>query len=626
MPGGYAGRILNVDLSSGRVWPEQIDEAVLRDYIGGYGVGVRLLYDRIPAGVDPLGPRNVLGFMTGPLTGTPAIEGNRFTVMCKSPLTNTWGDANCGGTFGPHLKFAGYDGVLFYGASDRPVYLLIEEGQPELRDASDLWGQDTNETEDALKARHGKDTQVASIGPSGERLSLISSVINDYGRAAGRSGVGAVMGSKQLKAIAVRGTAPVPLADPEKAKGLKAHYIKQHGGGYDFFNKTGTPGALAESAMSGDSPIKNWAGAGPVDIPSADKKMEGEKLIAEYQVRKYGCWHCTMACGGHQEVKHGGRYHGVKSHQSEYETGCMLGTNLLIDDYAATIKANDICNRYGLDTISAGATIAWAMEAYERGLLTKEDTEGIELTWGNDEAMIAALEKLARREGRLGELLADGVKRASERLGKGSEEFAMHVGGQELPAHDPRFQPGFATTYIMDATPARHTQGGEQGRPHRSRLGPKIDKYQYSGKGEVHAKAAHLMHVINSAGICQFATFSYPWQYVPDFLSAVTGQQYTTEKCLEVGERIGNLRHAFNLREGHNPLERNVPGRMVGEPPLEAGNVRGVTVDWRIQAREFCEAMRWNPVTAMPDPKRLEELGLADVARDLEAIADLPVG
>ncbi|HEX9017211.1 MAG TPA: aldehyde ferredoxin oxidoreductase C-terminal domain-containing protein, partial [Chloroflexota bacterium] len=445
-------------------------------------------------------------------------------------------------------------------------------------------------------------------------------VINDYGRAAGRSGVGAVMGSKKLKAIAVKGKLPIALADPEKAKELKTFYVKQHGGDYDLFSKTGTPGILGESAMSGDSPVKNWAGAGPADIPSAEERMDGEKLIETYQVRKYGCWHCTMACGGYQEVKNGGRYHGLKSHQSEYETGCMFGVNLLNDDYAVTIKANDICNRYGLDTISAGSTVGWAMEAYERGLLTGDDTDGIELTWGNGEAIIAALEKLAKREGKLGELLADGVKRASERLGKGSEEFAVHVGGQELPAHDPRFQPGFATTYIIDATPGRHTQGGEQGRPYRSNLGPKIDKYHYSGKGPVHAKAANLMHIINSAGICQFASFSYPWQYVPDFLTAVTGLPYDTERCLEAGERIANLRHAFNLREGLNPLRRNVPGRMVGDPPLEKGNVRDVTVDWRTQVREFCDAMRWDPETAMPDPRRLEELGLADVARDLEAV------
>ena len=615
MPGGYAGRTLNVDLSSNRMWEECLDDALLQDYLGGYGVGARLLLARIPARADPLGPKNILGFFTGPLTGTQAIQGNRFAVVCKSPLTLTWGDSNCGGTFGPHLKFAGYDGVLFSGAAERPVYLFVEDGTPVLRDAADLWGRDTNETEELLKARHGSDVQVASIGPSGEKLSLIAAIINDRGRAAARSGVGAVMGSKRLKAVAVRGKMPVPIANPERVKELRALYLKQHGGAYDFFVKTGTPGGLAGSALSGDSPVKNWAGATLMDLPTAVEKFDGEKLIAIYQVRRYGCWHCTMACGGHQEVKEG-PYKGLKSHQSEYETGCMFGTNMLNDDYATTIKANDLCNRYGLDTISAGATIAWAMEAYERGILTRADTDGIELNWGNREAIVATLEKLARREG-FGDLLADGVKRASERLGRGSEEFAIHIQGQELPAHDPRFQPGFATTYLMDATPGRHTQGGEQSRPHQSNLGPELDRYQYSGKGEIHASAYKLTHLIQAAGVCLFASFTYPWRFVPDFLEAVTGWPYPTEECLTVGERIANVRHAFNLREGLNPLQFKVPNRVLGKPPLQHGNLRGVTVDLATQVREFCQAMHWDPETAMPDPRRLRELGLGDVAREL---------
>lgn len=621
MPGGYAGKLLNVNLTTGEIADEVPDDALLRDYMGGYGVGARLLYDRIPARADPLGPENILGFLTGPLTGTDAIEGNRFQVVCKSPLTLTWGDSNCGGTFGPYLKFAGYDGILFSGISEKPVYLFIDSGKAELRDASDLWGLETNETEDTLKARHGREVQVAEIGPSGEKLSLISGIINDYGRAAGRSGVGAVMGSKRLKAVVVKGKLPLPLADPERAKELRKSYMKESGGSYDFFSRTGTPGQLGESAMSGDSPVKNWAGATCADIPSVEETMDGEKLIATYQVRKYGCWRCTMACGGLQEIKHEHPYQGLKAHQSEYETGCMFGSNLLVDDYATTIKCNDICNRYGLDTISAGAVIAWAVEAYEKGILTREDTGGIELTWGNRAAIVDTLEKLARREG-IGDLLADGVWRASQKVGKGSEEFAIHIHGQELPAHDPRFQPGFATTYIMDATPGRHTQGGEQARPYRSRLGPRIDKYQYSGKGEIQAKAAFLMHVINAAGICQFAAFSYPWQYIPDFLEAVTGWSYSMEECQRIGERIANIRHAFNLREGLNPLEYQIPGRMVGEPPLEQGNVKGVTVDWRTQVREFCQAMGWDPETAMPDPARLEELGLGDIALDLARVPE----
>ncbi|HUE76212.1 MAG TPA: aldehyde ferredoxin oxidoreductase family protein [Chloroflexota bacterium] len=620
MSGGYMGKILNVDLSAGALRDEALDEQVARDFLGGYGLGVKLLYDRMRPGVDPLGPENILGLLTGPLTGTDAIEGNRFVAVCKSPLTGTWGDANCGGTFGPNLKFAGYDGILFTGQSDHPVYLLVEEGQAELRDAGDLWGKDTNDTEDILRERHGKGAQVASIGQSGESLSLIACIINDYGRAAGRSGVGAVMGSKKLKAVVVKGTAKVPYADPAKVKAERKSYLKRHDdSGYELFTKYGTPGILGESAISGDSPVKNWAGSGMADLPTAATKFQDDHLIQTYQAKKYGCWRCTMACGGHMVVNEEGPYQGTKHHKSEYETACAFGTMMLNDSYASTIKANELCNRYGLDTISAGCTIAMAMECYEAGILTREDTDGIELTWGNDQAIIAVLERMGKREG-FGDVLADGAKRAAERIGKGAEQYAIHVQGQEVPMHDPRFEPGLATTYQMDATPARHTQGGAYWFPPGYDVPKEFEKYQYSGKGDVHKWMSCMMHVVNAAGVCQFAFSSYEYTFIPDFLTAVTGVDYSTANCLVVGERIANLRHAFNLREGLNPLKFRMPGRLIGEPPLTVGNVRDVTVDVATQLRDMCEAMDWDVNTAQPSPRKLESLGLGYVTRDMAAM------
>jgi aldehyde:ferredoxin oxidoreductase len=615
------GKILNVDLSAGRVWDEPLDESLCRDFLGGYGLGAKLLYDRMRPGVDPLGPDNLLGFFTGPLTGSPSIEGNRFVVVCKSPLTDTWGDANCGGTFGPHLKFSGYDGILFSGRSPKPVYLAIESGKAELRDAASLWGKDTNETEDLLKAtlgetkgRDGKQVEVACIGPAGERLSLLAGILNDKGRAAGRSGVGAVMGSKRLKAIAVSGKAEIPLFDAEKAQALRKEYLKRTGGAHSLFVNYGTIGITGDSAMSGDSPVKNWGGVGPVDFPSGRTKFHQDTVIA-YQDRKYGCWRCTMSCGGHMSVKEPGPYQGTTHHKVEYETAGAWGTMTLMDDFPALIKINELCNRYGFDTIGAGCTAAFAVECYENGILTKEDTGGLELNWGNDRALVGLLEKMATREG-IGDLLADGTRKAAARIGKGSEAFAMHVQGSEVPMHDPKFQPGLATTYKMDATPARHTQGHEDMPPIVPGW-PEHDRYTYSGKGELHKQCMEMMHVVNAAGVCLFAYLSYDWQFVPDFLTAVTGWKIDTGECHRIGERIAHLRHAFNLREGLNPVRFEVPKRLLGDPPQTEGNVRGITVDVDTQVRDYCVAMDWDPETAVPSKERLLALGLAEVARDL---------
>jgi len=415
MAGGYMGKLLIVDLSAGRLTDEPLDEGLQRNFLGGYGVGARLIYDRQSAGVDPLSPANHLGFLTGPLTGTPAIVGSRYTVVGKSPLTETWGDANSGGHFGPNLKFAGYDGVIVTGASDRPVYILIEDGEASLRDASDLWGKSTLETRDALKAAHGKGTEEACIGPSGENLSLIAGVINDYGRAAGRSGLGAVMGSKKLKAIAVLGTQRVPLADQQRAEDLRKKYLRLKTEWYAVYHDYGTCDLTYPSAMSGDSPVKNWRGDGPTDFPGAEQ-ISADRVIAE-QERRYGCWNCPIRCGGHMKAK-SGRNRPV-SHKPEYETLCAAGTLMLNDDLESIIRVNDIVNAYGLDSISASCTVAFAVECYENGILTKADTDGLELRWGNSEAIVAMVEKLARREG-FGAVLADGVRKAAERIGQGS--------------------------------------------------------------------------------------------------------------------------------------------------------------------------------------------------------------
>ncbi len=612
MARGYMGEILNVDFTTGKIEAEALDENMCRDYIGGYGLGARLLYDRMPAHADPMGPDNILGLLTGPLTGTPAIIGSRFVAVGKSPKTLTWGDANCGGYWGPHLKFAGYDGLLFKGISDKPVYLLIEEGEATLRDAGDLWGKNVSELEDLLLARHGNDIQVVSIGPAGEKKSLLAAIMNDRERSAGRSGLGAVMGAKRLKAVVVRGRLSVPVHDPQKINAFRREYLRQKTGFFDILHTWGTAGITHDSAMSGDSPVKNWGGAGLVDFPSdRARRISDDAVISVQDYKAYACYGCSIACGGKMRQDTGEfalTLNGGVGHKPEYETLCMAGTNLLNDSLPSLIKFNEICNAEGLDTISVGSTLGWVVECYENGLLSVQDLDGLEMRWGNARAIVGMTEKIAKREG-VGAVLADGVKAAWEHFDHKGTEFAIHVQGEELPAHDPRFTPGLAMTYYVTATPGRHTQGGELLGPPGLELEAR-DKYTYTGHANNHWKLVTTMDVINAAGLCMFGYLSYPVQSIPDQLSAVTGWDFNLDEVFKTGERIYTMRHVFNLRDGHNPLTRNVPGRMIGEPPLKEGNVKGVTVDIKSLNVEFLTKLGWDTHTSVPTEARLRELGM----------------
>jgi aldehyde:ferredoxin oxidoreductase len=420
------------------------------------------------------------------------------------------------------------------------------------------------------------------------------------------------MGSKQLKAVAVRGGMDVPLADREKVLQLRKQYLADLKGPLvDYYREFGTCGGLEGASVCGDAPVKNWKGVGLTDFPQAEA-ISGDNVI-KYQERRFACWQCPLGCGGHVRVQEGP--YAVEGHKPEYETLAAFGTMTLVDDVEAIIKANDLCNRYGLDTISAGATVAFAMECYERGLLSPQDTEGLDLRWGSAPGMIAAIEKLGQREG-LGHVLADGVQRAAAVIGQGAEEFAVHIHGQEIPMHDPRYLPTLATSYWLDATPGRHTQGGHWAYDlpdsARERLGilDSEERYEYRGKAEIYKRVTDILHVVSAAGLCHFGYECTDIQYVPDFLSAVTGWALNLGECLRIGERIANLRHLFNLREGLNPLEFRLPGRMVGRPPLELGVLAGIEVDVGTLAREYLAARDWDPVTGVPSLEKLAEMGL----------------
>ncbi|MBI5305675.1 MAG: aldehyde ferredoxin oxidoreductase family protein [Chloroflexi bacterium] len=617
MLGGYVGTILWVNLDTGNLREEQLDPDVGRDFIGGYGVGARLVYERIKPRIDPLGPENILGFLTGPLTGSPAPTGTRWTVVCKSPLTGGWGDANASGYFGVALKRAGYDAVFFSGSAANPVYLYLDNRRAELRDAQHLWGKDCYEIEDWVKAELGHAVQAACIGPAGEKQSLISAIIHSQGRAAARSGVGAVMGAKRIKLIAARGTLNIPLADAAAVQQAKNKYVQEINrgvGAADFYKQTGTPGYLAYGIKHGDTPTRNWAISGSQF--GETKSLEFVELL-KHRVKRKSCWQCPIGCWGTSRVEYAGET--IEAHQPEYETGSAFGSMTLNGDYPAIIKANELCNRYGLDTISAGACIAFAMECFEHGLITARDTGGIELTWGDHRAMNAMLEKLARRED-FGDVLAGGVQRAAEQLGNGAEAFAIHVGGQELPMHDPRFEPGLGLIYKMDATPGRHTQACQFTVPSgftsvRPGYGEKRD--QQAGRGRWMKEASCLNHTMNASGLCLFGYTSTHVTFVPEFLSAVTGMPFTVDDMLITGERIANVRQAFNVREGINAVTQPIPARAYGVPPLPNGPTAGITVQVEQMLHEHLDEMGWTRDAAIPTRAVLERLGLADIAREL---------
>jgi aldehyde:ferredoxin oxidoreductase len=613
MPYGFMGKMLWVDLAKKQLKDEPLDEKTMRDFLGGYGLGARILFSRQKAGVDPLGPEAILGFVTGVLTGTDALGGSRYVVVGKSPLTGGWGDANSGGNFGPYLKFAGYDAVFFTGISPRPVYLFIDNGKAELRDAGELWGKDTFETQDILREKYGKETEIACIGESGEKMALISCVMNNKGRAAGRSGLGAVMGSKKLKAIAVKGNMKVPVPDPRKSAEMRKKHLANMGPRVGFMRDFGTAGLFNMACESDDAPCKNWGGVAVVDFPQFDK-LSGQKVL-EKRARGYGCWHCPVACGGIMKASTGEYATSEEAHKPEYETLAMFGSNLLNDDLDSIVKLNDICNRYGLDTISAGAAVALAIECYENGIINKKDTDGLEMTWGNTAAIVAMTEKIGKREG-FGDILADGVKKAAEKIGKGSAKYAMHIAGQEVPAHDSRGGPHFAIGYGASPTPGRHTQGGEGPLPPGAL--PEYDRRSLKGRGEPHRIGSALSQIYNVAGVCMIVIGDAYGHYndLIEAIQTITGWDVTKDELIKIGMRVDAMRQAFNVREGLKTPWK-FPDRMMGIPPKEVGPRKGITLNMPGHFDEYYRAIGWDTRTGKPSKKALEDLGLKDVARVL---------
>ena len=620
MTGGYMGKIGFVDLNTNQIGIETLDNSMGRSYIGGYGLGVRILFENQKKGVDPLGPENILGFTTGPLTGTKTPTGGRYMVVCKSPLTGGWADANSGGHFGAMLKSAGWDALFISGIAESPKYLLVTENGIKLEDASRLWGLDTIQTERVLKDRHGGSRlSVASIGPAAERLSLISGVVNDGGRVAGRSGVGAVMGSKKLKAVvAVKGTLKPEVVDEPRLEQLNKEFMKnlrEAEGFIPILMKYGTGGTTHTNILSGITPIKNWQYSGEQALSDIEGYADPDTFI-KYQTRKYSCANCPVACGGIYSVKEG-PYPVDEMHKPEYETIGAFGPMCMNNDLFSIVKLNDMCNRSGLDTISAGTVLAFAMECFEKGILSKSDTGGIDLTWGNAPAMIEMLDKIIIREG-IGDILADGVKAAAQKIGKGAEGCAVHVGGQEPGLHNALFLPSRATGFVCDPTPGRHTAapmsrldaGTAIVAPYQELQFTNFERYEYKSKGPASAVISKYAQVGNSAGLCIFPTLFFGFFPMLDFIRAVTGWDLDMDEALKTGARIQTLRKCFTLREGITADEVKLPARMAGDPPKTEGPLSGITIVVETLTQEFNKAMGWDPKTGIPKPETINELGL----------------
>jgi aldehyde:ferredoxin oxidoreductase len=651
------GKVLRVDLGAGTFTEQAIPEETWQRYLGGIGLAASLLYDDIPAGADPLGPDNVLCFASGLLTGTGSVMTGRWMVACKSPLTGGWGDANCGGTLSPAIKQCGWDAILFHGIASEPLVFVADAKGPRLESAGELWGKDAIATEESLMARYGqgKKPAVAAIGPAAEKLSLISGISNDLGRYAARSGVGAVMGSKKLKALVLKGSKPISCADPEAVKKLSKAYSdkvrKQNLPGIvmgrflpvlgkimggkqvvpldgilsaGIMKKWGTIYNNLAGAVNGDSPMKNWGGSVTEFGARHYQKLDPDKIVAR-ESRKYHCYSCVIGCGGVVDVT--GIVPGsTHSHKPEYETACTFGPLCLNDDLDTIYRCNEICNRSGLDTISAGSTIAFAIECFENGVITKADTGGLELRWGDGKAIEALLGLMARREG-FGDVLADGVRKAAERIGRGAERFAMHAGGQEPGMHDARLDPMMGVSFSADPTPGRHTISASvyynvshvwedvPWAPRVTKIYPKSQEFEATDReADKSVAGACLKQVIDAAGGCLFAiaTGVQHWR-IFEFLDAATGEKRGAVDYMECGRRIQSLRQLFNVKHGLDPHDSIMSKRMAGVPPLEAGPLAGITVPIEAMVSAYWDRFGWDASTGVPLPATLEALGLPPV-------------
>ncbi len=614
---GYMGKILRVNLTTRETRDEPLNPGLARDYLGGTGLGDRIIYDEVPPQTDPLSPESKIVFATGPVTGTNFPSGSRYQVCFKSPLTGILCDASSGGYWGTDFKRAGYDALIVEGASAEPVYLRIHDGKTEIRKAGHLWGQDALDVQESIrKELEDEKICVAAIGPAGENQILFSCIINDEGRAPGRGGNGAIMGAKKLKAIAVRGTKPVPICDLKTYDELCRKMAKENATAESLavLREYGTAQVLDNFVRLGDIPVKNWQ----IGIwEEGCNHLGGKKMKETVLVPHRPCYRCTLGCSRYINIKEGP--YKMEGPGPEYETLAALGTLCLIDDLNAVSFANDLCNRYGMDTISTGAAIAFAMEAYEKGLITTKDTGGIELKWGDARAMMAMVHQIGGKE-KAGALLGQGVRRAAEKLGGDSWKYAVHVKGMEIPMHDPRGFFSMGATYAVGPRGGCHLHGESMGWegvedpfPEWGLTGT-YPLHQSEGKGKLVKICQDFTAVVNSMVSCYFLAGILKPSDIAALLTAATGTTHTVQSLLKTGERIMALHRAYNNRCGITRRDDALAPRQL-EPTREGGNA-GKIPDMEVMIEGFYRESGWTP-DGRPSRQTLESLGLDDVALDL---------
>jgi aldehyde:ferredoxin oxidoreductase len=619
MPNGYHGKILRVDLNSESILVEEPHENLYCRYLGGGTLALHYLLNELKPKTDPLGPENVLVFAGSVISGTPATGLSRFSVAAKSPLTGAFGEAEAGGWWIPELKFAGYDAIVIKGKAQRPVYLWIHDGVAEIRDARQLWGKFSKETQEEIRKELGDERiRIASIGPAGEKLVRYSCILNDLKHANGRTGLGAVMGSKNLKAIAVRGKKKVEVADEESVKRLTKWLKDTYEEPYFSLGNLGTARITGILSEQGILPTFNFR-EGSFEGAEA---ISGETMSKTILVRRGTCYGCFVRCKREVQVTEPYSVDPIYG-GPEYETVAAFGSTCGIDDLKAISYANQLCNAYGLDTISTGGLISFAMECYENGILKKGDTGGVDLRFGNVEAMIRMVEMIGKREG-LGDVLADGISSAAEKLGKGADRLAMHVKGMPLPFHEPRGKVGVGLGYAVSPTGPDHMEiphdtfwSTEAGIALLRPLGilEPVDVLDLGPKKvRLFVYLQQCWDLLNSLGICMFTAKPFgphTLNEIVDYVKAVTGWQTSLFDLLKVGERHANMARTFNLREGFTSKDDTLPDRLFN--PMEGGTLKGKKIDkeqFSKAIETYYQMMGWDPETGVPQKEKLAELGL----------------
>jgi aldehyde:ferredoxin oxidoreductase len=606
---GYTGKILKIDLTSGKSSTRTFDEGHVRKYLGGQGFAVELVYHGVPKGTGALEPKNVLAMAGGAFDGFPVGTGGKVAWAAKSPATNTLAESIMGGSIGPELKHAGFDALEVVGKAEAPSYIFIEDDKVEINDAADLWGKDTRVVPETLKKRHGWDVKVACIGVAGEKLSKIACIDCDD-RQAGRAGLGAVMGSKNLKAIVIRGTNDLVPHDPKKLLALALQYQKVYeaAGSWIEDTKYGTGEFLGwVNKDRGVFPTRNWQEG----VFNEREKIDPYYWATRYVTKNKACFACTKPCGKLFEVKDG-KFKGVAIDGIEYETLYSLGAACGNPDVESVARANELCDLLGMDTISAGVTVGFAMELFQRGIISEKEA-GVNLAWSNaPDAVPKMIELMGNRKG-FGDVLADGVKVAAQRIGKGSERYAVHTKGMEPPAYDVRGMKGHGLSFMTSTRGACHLRAGF----YAPELVGKfwkwegIDRFSAVGKGPMVATMENFMCVYDSVGLCKFSRGFYLIAKLPEVLEAITGLKFTEEELLKIGERIHNMKGNFNAREGVTRKDWLLPPRIL-QDPIPEGVSKGHKIsveEMNLMLDDYMKARNWT-MDGVPTPDKLKELGI----------------